>query len=162
MECIWTFFSEKIHLNILHESFSGFTLINVPENQQIFRQNLSKSCPAIFCVKSSCCQQIVDDDVSGHSPEGPIHPPSPFLIIANKISKGPVILNVGGKRHEVIINKRLGIYLFLSQSLNDDYSHGLDYNNSVQVRWNTLDKYPTSRLGRLRSSLTSKVFLWYF
>ena len=125
-------------------------------------KNLSKSCPAIFCVKSSCCQQIVDDDVSGHSPEGPIHPPSPFLIIANKISKGPVILNVGGKRHEVIINKRLGIYLLLSQSLNDDYSHGLDYNNSVQVRWNTLDKYPTSRLGRLRSLLTSKVFFRYF
>ena len=43
----------------------------------------------------------MDDDVSGHSTEGPIHPPSPFLIIANKISKGPVILNVGGKRHEV-------------------------------------------------------------
>ena len=39
--------------------------------------------------------------MSGHSTEGPIHPPSPFLIIANKISKGPVILNVGGKRHEV-------------------------------------------------------------
>merc|ERR1719370_1605907 len=38
--------------------------------------------------------KIVDDDVSGHSTEGPIHPPSPFLIIANKISKGPVILNV--------------------------------------------------------------------
>ena len=29
--------------------------------------------------------------------------PSPFLIIANKISKGPVILNVGGKRHEVVM-----------------------------------------------------------
>ena len=29
--------------------------------------------------------------------------PSPFLIIANKISKGPVILNVGGKRHEVVL-----------------------------------------------------------
>jgi len=68
--------------------------------------------------------KIVDDDVSGHSTEGPIHPPSPFLIIANKISKGPVILNVGGKRHE--------------------------------VRWNTLDKYPTSRLGRLRHCVTHR------
>ena len=45
--------------------------------------------------------QIVDDEVNGHTMEGPVHPPSPFLIIANKISKGPVILNVGGKRHEV-------------------------------------------------------------
>ena len=42
--------------------------------------------------------------MSGHSTEGPIHPPSPFLIIANKISKGPVILNVGGKRHEVMVS----------------------------------------------------------
>ena len=41
------------------------------------------------------------DDEDGHSTEGPMHPPSPFLIVANKISKGPVILNVGGKRHEV-------------------------------------------------------------
>ena len=29
---------------------------------------------------------------------GPIRPPSPFLIVANKILKGPVILNVGGKK----------------------------------------------------------------
>ena len=36
-----------------------------------------------------------------------------------------------------------------------------EVNNSVQVRWNTLDKYPTSRLGRLRSSLTSKEFLQF-
>jgi len=64
------------------------------------------------------------DDEDGHSMEGPMHPPSPFLIVANKISKGPVILNVGGKRHE--------------------------------VRWNTLDKYPTSRLGRLRHCVTHR------
>ncbi|XP_023326887.1 potassium voltage-gated channel protein Shab [Eurytemora carolleeae] len=55
---------------------------------------------------------------------GPIRPPSPFLIVANKILKGPVILNVGGKKHE--------------------------------VRWNTLDKYPTSRLGRLRHCVTHR------
>ena len=41
------------------------------------------------------------DDEEATSTEGPLHPPSPFLIVANKISKGPVILNVGGKRHEV-------------------------------------------------------------
>jgi hypothetical protein len=29
---------------------------------------------------------------------GPCHPPSPFLISANKLLKGPVILNVGGKK----------------------------------------------------------------
>ena len=32
-----------------------------------------------------------------------------------------------------------------------------ELNNSAQVRWNTLDKYPTSRLGRLRSSLTLQI-----
>ena len=58
------------------------------------------------------------------TPEGPLHPPSPFLIVANKLMGGPVILNVGGKRHE--------------------------------VRWNTLDKFPTSRLGRLRHCVTHR------
>ncbi len=29
---------------------------------------------------------------------GPCYPPSPFLISANKLLKGPVILNVGGKK----------------------------------------------------------------
>ncbi len=29
---------------------------------------------------------------------GPCFPPSPFLISANKLLKGPVILNVGGKK----------------------------------------------------------------
>jgi hypothetical protein len=29
---------------------------------------------------------------------GPCSPPSPFLISANKLLKGPVILNVGGKK----------------------------------------------------------------
>ena len=36
----------------------------------------------------------------------------------------------------------------------------LELNNSVQVRWNTLDKYPTSRLGRLRSLL--KTFFYRY
>lgn len=58
------------------------------------------------------------------SGEATLHPPSPFLIVANKVLKGPVILNVGGKKHE--------------------------------VRWNTLDKYPTSRLGRLRHCVTHR------
>ena len=67
--------------------------------------------------------QIKDEDLSP-TPEGPLHPPSPFLIVANKLLGGPVILNVGGKRHE--------------------------------VRWNTLDKFPTSRLGRLRHCVTHR------
>jgi hypothetical protein len=29
---------------------------------------------------------------------GPCFPPSPFLISANKLLKGPVVLNVGGKK----------------------------------------------------------------
>ena len=68
-----------------------------------------------------------EDDLNNVT-EGPHHPPSPFLIVANKLLGGPVILNVGGKRHE--------------------------------VRWNTLDKFPTSRLGRLRHCVThrGKVF----
>ena len=57
-------------------------------------------------------------------PELPANPPSPFLIVANKFMGGPVILNVGGKRHE--------------------------------VRWNTLDKFPSSRLGRLRHCVTHR------
>jgi len=65
----------------------------------------------------------MEDDLSP-SPDGPIRPPSPFLIVANKCLGGPVILNVGGKRHE--------------------------------VRWNTLDKFPTSRLGRLRHCVTHR------
>ena len=39
----------------------------------------------------------MEEDLSP-SPDGPIHPPSPFLIVANKFMGGPVILNVGGKR----------------------------------------------------------------
>jgi len=53
-----------------------------------------------------------------------IRPPSPFIIIANKILTGPVILNIGGKKHE--------------------------------VQWDTLDKFPTSRLGRLRNCVTHR------
>ena len=64
-----------------------------------------------------------EDDLTP-TPEGPLHPPSPFLIVANKLMGGPVILNVGGKRHE--------------------------------ARWNTLDKFPTSRLGRLRHCVTHR------
>ena len=64
-----------------------------------------------------------EDDLNNVT-EGPHHPPSPFLIVANKLLGGPVILNVGGKRHE--------------------------------VRWNTLDKFPTSRLGRLRHCVTHR------
>ena len=41
------------------------------------------------------------EDELSPTPEGPLHPPSPFLIVANKLLGGPVILNVGGKRHEV-------------------------------------------------------------
>lgn len=62
--------------------------------------------------------QIKEEDLSP-GPEGPLQPPSPFLIVANKFMggelrnafgqsfgkwlplPGPVILNVGGKRHEV-------------------------------------------------------------
>ena len=66
----------------------------------------------------------MQDDELTPTPEGPHHPPSPFLIVANKLMGGPVILNVGGKRHE--------------------------------VRWNTLDKFPTSRLGRLRHCVTHR------
>ena len=44
----------------------------------------------------------ISDDEDIPLAEAPHHPPSPFLIVANKISKGPVILNVSGKRHEVI------------------------------------------------------------
>ena len=67
------------------------------------------------------------EDELSPTPEGPLHPPSPFLIVANKLLGGPVILNVGGKRHE--------------------------------VRWNTLDKFPTSRLGRLRHCVTHRGLL---
>ena len=67
--------------------------------------------------------QMKDEDLTP-TPEGPLQPPSPFLIVANKLLGGPVILNVGGKRHE--------------------------------VRWNTLDKFPTSRLGRLRHCVTHR------
>ena len=67
--------------------------------------------------------QMKDEDLTP-TPEGPLQPPSPFLIVANKLLGGPVILNVGGKRHE--------------------------------VRWNTLDKFPPSRLGRLRHCVTHR------
>jgi len=50
--------------------------------------------------------------------------PSPFIIIANKLLTGPVILNIGGKKHE--------------------------------VQWDTLNKFPTSRLGRLRNCVTHR------
>ena len=30
-------------------------------------------------------------------------PPSPFLIIADKMVSGPVILNVGGKKYELVL-----------------------------------------------------------
>jgi len=73
--------------------------------------------------REDSCKKIKEDDLSP-GPEGPLHPPSPFLIVANKFMGGPVILNVGGKRHE--------------------------------VRWNTLDKFPTSRLGRLRHCVTHR------
>ena len=39
-----------------------------------------------------------DESHLGLGPGCPIRPPSPFLIIANKILKGPVILNIGGKK----------------------------------------------------------------
>ena len=41
--------------------------------------------------------KILEEDTRP-TPQGPKHPPSPFLIVANKILKGPVILNVGGKK----------------------------------------------------------------
>jgi len=74
-------------------------------------------------LTASTFTKILEEDTRP-TPQGPKHPPSPFLIVANKILKGPVILNVGGKKHE--------------------------------VRWNTLDKYPTSRLGRLCRCVTHK------
>ena len=37
-----------------------------------------------------------------------VRPPSPFLIIANKILKGPVILNIGGKKWVLLY-----LYLYL-------------------------------------------------
>ena len=51
---------------------------------------------------------------SGEECEGELNPgaPSPFLIIANKISKGPVILNVGGKRHEVNVTHEYETFMF--------------------------------------------------
>ena len=63
-----------------------------------------------FFFSSSCLKfynpffdlQVSDDEDNPKTPTACHPPPSPFLIVANKINKGPVILNVGGKRHEVI------------------------------------------------------------
>ena len=88
----------------------------------LFRYRKTRRPAQIFIWKIFYLQ-IKDEDLTP-TPEGPLHPPSPFLIVANKLMGGPVILNVGGKRHE--------------------------------VRWNTLDKFPTSRLGRLRHCVTHR------
>ncbi len=42
-------------------------------------------------------KEEVEDEEFGEE-LGPCSPPSPFLISANKLLKGPVILNVGGKK----------------------------------------------------------------
>ena len=95
----------------------------------MFRNRKTTQSAQIFIYLENIYLQIKDDDLT-LTPEGPLHPPSPFLIVANKLMGGPVILNVGGKRHE--------------------------------VRWNTLDKFPTSRLGRLRHCVTHRgqAFVW--
>ena len=53
----------------------------------------------------------MEEDLSP-SPDGPIHPPSPFLIVANKFMGGPVILNVGGKRLKVRFQMKILINKF--------------------------------------------------
>merc|ERR550532_2016511 len=80
-----------------------------------------------FPIKADSEKKVIGDPLTPGPPEVPLQPPSPFLIVANKFLGGPVILNVGGKRHE--------------------------------VRWNTLDKFPTSRLGRLRHCVTHRGLL---
>jgi len=93
-----------------------------------WKENLHLNVPeAADLEKKTTTLGYIKEEDQSPSPSGPINPPSPFLIVANKFMGGPVILNVGGKRHE--------------------------------VRWNTLDKFPTSRLGRLRHCVTHRGLL---
>jgi len=91
-------------------------------NKASFQTQSEKRPLPEYHKSASMFSQFNDDEE--HLESGPLRPPSPFLIIANKVMKGPVILNIGGKKHE--------------------------------VRWDTLDKFPTSRLGRLRHCVTHR------
>ena len=83
-----------------------------------------------------CPQTLREEDRA----EDRARPPSPFLIIADKMVSGPVILNVGGKKYEQV--------LVLVLTDGGCCRH--------EVRWDTLDKFPTSRLGRLRHCVTHR------
>ena len=64
------------------------------------------------------------------SPDGPIHPPSPFLIVANKFMGGPVILNVGGKRLKVGFPMKI-----LTQKFADMKFGGTHWTSSQPPDW---------------------------
>jgi len=112
---LYTETKQPLIMNQLNNSLNGPTK-NVPQKNTKEKESFS----AVQMTKQA--ETPVNDDFIPDPDIG--RPPSPFLIIADKMISGPVILNVGGKKHE--------------------------------VRWDTLDKFPTSRLGRLRHCVTHR------